>query len=68
VRQISVASFEDPYSEARIRCFEAFSTMDPCDFYHAYNQCIEAATLSASAYHCASKCLNLLNHQDIAYA
>jgi hypothetical protein len=68
VRQISVASFGNPYSEFRIRCFEAFSIMDPCDFDQAYNQCIEAATLSAMAYHSASKCLNPLNHQDIAYA
>jgi hypothetical protein len=68
VRQISVASFGNPYSEFRIRCFEAFSIMDPCDLDQAYNQCIEAATLSAMAYHSASKCLNPLNHQDIAYA
>jgi hypothetical protein len=68
VRQISVASFGNPYREVRIRYFEAFSTMDPCEFDQAYNQCIEAATLSAMAYHSASKCLNLLNHQDIAYA
>lgn len=67
-RQIAGSWKGHPYSEGRIRCFEAFMTMDMSNIYEACNICINAATLSASAYHMILGNLNPIYSEDIALA
>jgi hypothetical protein len=67
-REIAEFKQEKLYSEGEIRRFETFATMELSNIYEACNTCINAAAMSASAYHMALDYLNPLNSQDIAYA